>query len=94
MNVPLLDAPKPGAHTYGRKLRRAIVPMAALESLLSLDGAHSYRMEGWPSGAKIVGAFIQNNPFCVVVHLYHPDFPRVPLDELPPLVRVTATAVS
>ena len=94
MNVPILDAPKPGAHTYGRKLRRAIIPMHTLEALLSLDGQHTYKMEGWPQGAKIVGTHILESPFSIVVFLYHPDFPRVPLDELPSLIRVTATRVN
>lgn len=86
----LLEAPRPGAHTYGRKLRRAIVPMATLEALLSLDGQHSYKMDGWPAGAKIIGAHVMTKPFAVTVILYHPDFPVVPLNELPELIKVTA----
>lgn len=91
--VALLEAPKPGAHTYGRKLRRCIVPMATLEALLSLDGQHSYKMDGWPAGAKVVGARVMTKPFALLCYLYHPDFLSVPHDELPPLIKVTAQRV-
>ena len=91
--APLIDAPKPGQHTYGRKLRRAIVPMSTLAALLSLDGQRSYKMSGWPEGARIVGCEVLRSPFAVVLFLYHPDFPAVPMDELPEIVKVTATAV-
>lgn len=90
LSIPLLDAPKPGANTYGRKLRRCVVPMGVIETLLSLDGTRSYKMDGWPTGAKIVGADIMASPFAAIVYLYHPDFAYVPPDELPPLVKVTA----
>lgn len=93
MNVPLIEAPKPGAHTYGRKLRRAIVPMGAIAGLLSLDGKHSYRMEGWPEGSTIVGAEVLRKPFALMVYIYHPDFPYVPRNELPSLIKVIARQV-
>lgn len=93
--APLLEtAPKPGAHTYGRKLRRAIVPMGAIEALLSLNGERSYRMAGWPEGGKIVGADILRSPFALVVYIYHPDFPVVPVNEMPSLIKVEAHAVA
>lgn len=92
--APLINAPKPGAHTYGRKLKRAIVPMGSIAALLSLDGKHSYRMEGWPEGARIVGAEVMRSPFALMVYIYHPDFPYVPQNELPSLIKVTARAVS
>lgn len=94
LHPELLEAPKPGAHAYGRKLRRVIVPMATLEALLSLDGQYSYKMDGWPEGAKVVGAEVMRKPFAIICYLYHPDFLAVPLDELPPLIKVTAKRVA
>lgn len=88
-----LTISKPGAHTYGRKLRRAMIPMSSIEVLMQLDGTRSYRMEGWPEGSKIVGAILHEKPFVLEVFIYHPDFPTVPLDEYPSLIKVEATAV-
>lgn len=94
MSLTKMTAPKPSADYYERRLRRCIVPMHVLEGLLSLDGEHSYRMDGWPAGAKIVGADIHKSPFSVVCYLFHPDFDIVPHGMLPRLVKVTARAVA
>lgn len=91
---PLWEAPKPGAHTYGRRLKRCFVPMHVLQALLNLDGTRSYKMEGWPEGAKIVGAEIRTKPFCVMLMVFHPEFLVVPPNELPPLIKVTARAAA
>ena len=88
--APLRDAGKPGANTYGRRLKRAIVPIGTIEALLSLDGQHAYKMEGWPRDGKIVGAELRLSPFALIVYIYHPDFLVVPINELPPLIKVLA----
>lgn len=90
----LIGAPKPGAHTYGRRLKRAFIPMTSIAALMSLRGDKTYRMEGWPEGAKIVGAEVSTQPFALKVMIYHPDFPVVPLSEYPGLIKVTCRLVS
>lgn len=87
------EAGPASANTYNRKLKRAIVPMGSIEALLSLKGDRSYRMEGWPEGGKIVGAEIMRNPFAVILHVYHPDFPSLPVGEMPGLIKIDAVAV-
>ena len=88
--APLRNGGKPGAGSFGRRLKRAILPMGTIEAFLNLDGQHAYKMEGWPPGAKIVGADLRTKPFALIVYLYHPDFLVVPIDELPPLIKILA----
>lgn len=89
-----LTTSKPGAHTYGRKLRRAMVPMSMLELIMTMDGTKAYRFEGWPEGAKIVGVKEHLNPFMLELFLFREDFPPVAWDEYPSLIKVTAKAVN
>lgn len=92
--LSVLELPRANADTYGRRLKRCIVPMRVFEALLSLDGQHSFKMNGWPEGARVVGAYIMRQPFAISCELYSPDFPVVPYGEMPSLVKVTATRVN
>lgn len=83
---------KPGnADTYDRRLKRAVVPLVALQHLLSMDGDYALRMEGWPKNAKIVGAQVVTYPkYAVVFYLYHPDFLVIPHGTEPPDITIKA----
>lgn len=92
MSIDVLE-PKPSIESYGRRVKRLELPVGTLEALLTMNGDHSYRMDGWPEGAKIVGLEARRNPFMVILYLYHPDFPVNSGLMRPPAVRITATRV-
>jgi hypothetical protein len=80
---------KSSVDTYGRRLRRVLLPLDAVEYLLTLDGTHSPMMAGWPEGAKIVGVGSGSKPRPhVVLYLYHPDFAPLPAGREPPDVEL------
>lgn len=87
MNLPILQALKAPSKSLNAsdprkgRIRMVVMPMHSIEALMSLDGNFAWRVEGWPQGAKIVGAQVVETDLCLAI--FHPSFPVLVGDEIP-----------
>lgn len=57
------------------RVKLCSIPLSILTALLTLDGESTYKFEGYPKDAKVIGARIEDSPARVTLVLYHPEFP-------------------
>ncbi len=60
-----------------RRVRVLVLTFEALAELLQLDASYALRVEGWPAGAVVVGAEIEQGVGAVKLYLQHESFPEV-----------------
>ncbi len=72
-----------------RRLKEVAITVNALADILQWDGARRVRMQGYPAGAIVTAAFLDQQQGVIRLHVTRPDFPEIAEGDLPPGLFVT-----